>query len=555
MFSWSSRVCFVILLSWHCVTAAQEFSGNLTQRTTTDIQIKGAYNLSVYANKQSGQLLVHLKTYEKNVADKFIDVRTGLPWTGDAEVLNRDFSIYGFDSPSKFEPQDDYIRRTMWQLGCVSPVDFCSAIHNAEVLLFATLLKDSGVLRFEIVELRNLFKQLDDWLSGIGEDDGSQLNSRDWNVLELAARNRQRLEHWIDQIRSVDSAKSWLRLEHNLKHGPQLEKRSLGFGMELGSELRAEIELVGLKITLGSLLRSWEVSGYRTQAFEPIVNFLVAINAGEINGVKNNLQNGVTTQTLDLLLNVSMQQQQKLAEQLTHFGLKHKSHTIWAYGEWLNGRDGIHAPWFSKQVAASEPSLQKPSNSKRPPIPLGGIPVSLGTSSDLGLQKHVTNLVTIGNNINHELSLIRALKNELVLLAFNETSGKLNTETGEAAGFAFVARSIGALQDGKFELQVLPNSKASLKLTHGAYRVKVSLSLEHSREEECISGYRCYFSSKKTYAKSQTSVVTFRINNLNHFQDKQICNFGALLPAAGGNYANTLKTIRLAVTGARVDPQ
>jgi hypothetical protein len=260
---------------------------------------------------------------------------------------------------------------------------------------------------------------------------------------------------------------------------------------------------------------------------------------------------------LDLFLALSTEQRRILAEQFDYHGRKRKSHSLWAYGEWLNGRDGISPPWLGlRQPSARETNLkEKSSSAKIPPAPRDGIPVNFGTSSDLGLQKQSNNVITVAGNINHELSLIRALKNELVLLAFNETSGKLNTETGEAAGFSFVARAIGSLQDGRFELQILPNAKAALRLTHGTYRVKVNLSLEHSRDEECISGYRCYFSSKKTFAKSQTSSLTFRINNLNQFRDKQICNFGPLLPQTGGNYNNILKAVRLAVTGARLDPQ
>lgn len=152
--------------------------------------------------------------------------------------------------------------------------------------------------------------------------------------------------------------------------------------------------------------------------------------------------------------------------------------------------------------------------------------------------------------------MVQGQANKQVLLSYSETSGHLAPEAGAVAGLSFVARSMGPVQEGRFEVQITPNGQAPLLLRHGIYRVKVRLVLDYSREDRCQAGLLCLFSSAERHARTERRDVVFVLTPDNRHTEKQRANFGNLLPLlADGSqrYISTLKEARLAIDGVRFD--
>lgn len=153
--------------------------------------------------------------------------------------------------------------------------------------------------------------------------------------------------------------------------------------------------------------------------------------------------------------------------------------------------------------------------------------------------------------------MIKSLPNSATLMAFNETSGRMNKENASLSGLTFVARSLGAVQEGRFEVQVVPNPAASMRLSRGAYRVKVRLVMDYTREDSCSGGWgRCLLSKPVSHAKTEQRSVVFYINSSNNYVNTQAASFGHLLPLSadgGGHYSSQLTAARLSVSNVLLE--
>jgi hypothetical protein len=123
-------------------------------------------------------------------------------------------------------------------------------------------------------------------------------------------------------------------------------------------------------------------------------------------------------------------------------------------------------------------------------------------------------------------------------------------------GFSFVARALGPVQDGRFEVEVASNPGAPVRLRHGQYRVRAKLVLDYTREDQCVQGMTCWFSRPELHAKSVPREVVFFMTVSSRFTDRRRTEFGTLLPlVADGNarYRSQLKEARLAIESVRFE--
>jgi hypothetical protein len=132
----------------------------------------------------------------------------------------------------------------------------------------------------------------------------------------------------------------------------------------------------------------------------------------------------------------------------------------------------------------------------------------------------------------HEWTLIQGVPNKLVLVAFSEASGRMVPDKAVVGGFSFVARALGPVQDGRFEVEVSSNSGAPVRLRHGQYRVRAKLVLDYTREDQCVQGMTCWFSRPELHAKSVPREVVFFMTVAGRFVDRRRCRVRH--PAAAG---------------------
>jgi hypothetical protein len=153
---------------------------------------------------------------------------------------------------------------------------------------------------------------------------------------------------------------------------------------------------------------------------------------------------------------------------------------------------------------------------------------------------------------------VQGQANQPMLLAYAETSGHMAPEQGAVAGLSFVARSLGPLQEGRFEVQIRPSGNAPLQLLFGSYRVRVRLVLDYIREDRCRLELLCLFSANPRHARTERRDLVYLLTPGNSHTARQGADFGNLVPlAADGNprYASTLKEARLAVDSVRFELQ
>jgi hypothetical protein len=155
-----------------------------------------------------------------------------------------------------------------------------------------------------------------------------------------------------------------------------------------------------------------------------------------------------------------------------------------------------------------------------------------------------------------EWSLIRRVSNKLRLFAFDESSGRLAREAASIHGLTFVARALGAVTEGRFEIQVSPNSQSPVRFAHGQYRARARLVLEYTREDICRGGWTCLLDTTKRHAKTERREVVFNLHGGNRWIDRRLSSFGHLLPLTadgGSRYLSQLKEVHLAVESVQVE--
>lgn len=542
----------------------------------------GNHLLTPYVSTDGETLVVHVQPSKGNAQDWILDARTGARWAGAPSEVMSQFRRLGTESPANVQAGSSFDQLMMRQLGCVSPVGFCTSPADASVVLLMRLAR-GGELSLEVIDLRGLLVGMDQLMAGQRAAKDVANDEKQWQLVQLAARDPERRTRWLDALRSINSVQQWQRVAEAAESGPRLlqwpSMRSEMDGQG-AVDLASELELLALKINVDLLARA-VMSNPRDEQIRALADGLLL-------GGQVGFRGDVASHLVDVLLQRNAMERKTLRDLLEAEARRRQSHGLWCYGQWMAALAcGGRTPWEGAQAllqgspapggstvgpdaSTSRPSVREqtastggqvnkrpiapkppPANQAVPQAPAPKTqpaPVQREAGSEMATAR--------AGDPQQEWAMVQGQTNKQVLLSYKETSGHLSPETGAVAGLSFVARAMGPVQEGRFEVQIAPNPGAPLLLQHGVYRVKVRLVLDYAREDRCQAGLLCLFSSAERHARTERRDVVFVLTPENRHTERQRANFGNLVPlnADGGQrYISSLKEARLAIDGVRFD--
>lgn len=514
-----------------------------TQATTT---LPGGRSvLSPYVNPRSGELVLHVQPAQASAQERLVDARSGQPWSGDLGGVLRDFQHLGTESIADVASGSAPDLALLRSLGCTRQHVICTSAQDAEVLLFAAPSGRDG-LALTVIDLGAVAAEFEELLAG--RKAGSELDWGDdeWRALDVLGSQPDRRARWVSAVRGITDIDAFQRLLGSATQGPRLGARPLFSGANPAFDLRAELELLGHRLLVGTHA-SQLLAGGGPAAASRLADALVS-------ATQPPNQIGVATHLVDLLADRPEPQRQQLAQALQAEASRRRSEVLRCFAQWVQVRpcgDGA-PPWVQRDtsVAAAPPAPMPPRRDSRPapapvpapvPAPAPATPIAAGG---------------VAGDAPHEWTLIQTIPNKLVLVAFNESSGRMVPDRAVVGGFSFIARALGPVEDGRFELEMATQPGAPVKLRHGQYRVRAKLALDYTREDQCVQGMSCWFSRPELHAKSVPREVVFFMTVGGHFTDRRRVEFGALLPLqadGNGRYRSQLKEARLAIESVRFE--
>lgn len=550
-----TRALCALGLALACCAAA---AVSLVQPTRVQLSLPaGAFSMTPYYRTADGLMLVHFQPREPARADLLMDARTGLPADISARALADDFVRLGVEEADAVQAGAAPDLRQLKALGCVPPMRYCTSPADADVVLMSSAPRQ-GALTLVVADLRPLLGGLEELLAGRRAADRWQVDDATWIWLEWAASQASRRERWLDAIRSIDSVERWQLAHAAFASGPRLGLRPPFQWDERASQrvdLREELERANFRIQVQLFAEAWA----RTAAPSMLDGLVGALRSS----YKLGQTVGMSAYLVDVLTDQPEPQLKRLAVALEDAAGRLREHTLWCYAQWISARPcKAEPPWPARigdqsgrdpADAAARPAgrpgslptqtLRRPDVTVMPGVP--GIGIDLGPAGAAG-------------DAQQEMSLVKRFANGLVLLSFDERSGKLRPEGGGATvnGFAFVARSLGAVGSGQFAIQMMPSTRSPVKLALGSYRVRVQLALDYTREDRCNAGFFCRFTDPERYAKTARKELVFRVTPQNRYTDEQAADFKHLQPLVAegdGRYSSELKDARLAILSARFE--
>lgn len=515
-----------------------------------------------------------------------VDAHSGAPWGGDfsALIAGRGRRL-GLELPTELSGARGLANRQLLEaLGC-SAAKYnrgCSLPEDAEVLLFANFDKLRSRLSFEVVDLRPVTTGMTQLLSGQIDWEQAGWTDAEWRVLAALSRLPEWRDAWLDAIRSVTDPEAFSRLARShaglgmdrraFLRARDLSKRTpvVAVDEEKTLDVRGEVELVGFRLLISQLAQVW-----LRDASEPQLAELADMIA---EGLAPPNQIRVRDHMAEVLVDtVPVARLAMLSKGLSRLAGERRSEDLRCFSLALIERSCVapvsHAPrkppaTTSKRAPnLSETSddlpavhqvvgqtnggrLESRGNERIEQNTLGGVYVGVPDNPAAAGSGRVA------DDVSQEVAMIGRLPNKAVLMAFGEAKGRLNQDAS-IGGLTFVARSLGAVQDGRFDVQVSPSKTAPVRLSRGRYRVKVRLLLDYSREDSCRGGgLGCLLVRTVEHGKSEQRDVTFYINAENSYSNVRPANFGSLLPlvADGGSlYNSRLKSVRLSVKSVRLE--
>lgn len=531
------------------------------------------YTMTPYVNGDS--LVVHLQPLERNSAELLIDVRTGQPWNGTLSKVMSSHRRMGSENPQNVinaSPRQLDLK-LLAELGCGLKYQSCTSPDDEDILLFMAYDSRSSMLDLDIVDLRELMNGMSDFLSGKDIATAQQWSDSDWRVLLYGTRQPVHREQWLNAIRSIIDLQRIGQLRDSLKKegalGGQGVFTILGLPKPTGIDLIGELKLAYYKLDTRKMAGAWLIYPTNDNAIklaETIESSIRPPNQGR-----------VSTHVVAVLMEFSDSERLKLSQLLMIQSRARHSEDLECFSSWVLGKSCNLAVKSSDQISDSKSvllgairspisALKNPSKKRAPSansqstesatpdvsspnydsisVVNFSAPISIGASP------------IIASDAPEEWSLIKRIKNPLSLFVFDESSGRMTREAASAGGLSFVARSLGAIEEGRFEVQVAPSGRAPVRFSHGQYRVKVSFVLNYTREDSCNGKVICLFSASENHSKTERRIVVFNLAGGNRWTDTKPSSFGHLLPlTADGNnrYISRLKEARLSVENVHVE--
>lgn len=503
--------------------------------------------LSPYVNPRDGAMVLHLQPAQPSLPERLIDARSGQPWAGELPALLQDFNHLGSESVAEVASGSAPDLVLLRALGCTARHIVCTSAQDAEVLLLVAREGRDGAT-LTVIDLRALLAEMEDLLAGRRAGSEVDWGDDEWRALAVAAQRPERRARWVDAVRSVRGIDEFQRVLASVTTAPRLGAQPLFQGADPAVDLRSELELLGHRLLVeahaGNLL-----GGGGAAALAQLADALER-------ATQPPNQIGVATHLVDLLAGRAADQRQRLADEIAAESTRRRSEVLHCFAQWLNARPcGDSAPpWVARPVAAGSGPLRIPRADTPAPPAAPRDRVAQGSAS---LPPTIAGALGSGSgDAPHEWTQIQGVPNKLVLVSFSEASGRMVPDRAVVGGFSFIARALGPVQDGRFEVEVASNTGAPIRLRHGQYRVRARLVLDYTREDQCQQGISCWFSRPELHAKSVPRDVVFFMTVASRFVDRRRCEFGTLLPLLAdgqGRYRSLLKEARLAIESVRFE--
>lgn len=522
------------------------------ERVQASTQLPGGRSvLSAYVEPRSGAMVLHVQPLQSSTAELLIDARTGTAWAGELPQLLKDYTHLDSEVLAEVAGGSARDLALLRALGCTARHILCTSALDAEVLLQVSL-GDRGSVQLGVIDLRGVLAEMEELLAGRKAGSDVTWGDEEWLALEVAAQQPERRVRWVDALRSIAGIDEFQRVLASVQQAPRLAARPMFQGERAVADLRAELELVGHKLLVGTHAAAL-LGGGGSAALGRLADALES-------ATQPPNQIGVATHLVDLLTQREEEPRRRLAAELGAEATRRRSDVLHCFAQWLQSRAcGQGAPpWVTRDttVAAAPVAPQRPA-----PVPRNraeAAPAARAPAPAAPRAPEPAPAVVAGTpgDAPHEWTLIQGVPNKLVLVSFNEASGRMVPDRAVVGGFSFVARALGPVQDGRFEVEVANQSGAPVLLRHGQYRVRAKLVLDFTREDQCVQGMTCWFSRPELHAKSVPREVVFFMTVAGRFVDRRRTEFGTLLPlVADGNarYRSQLKEARLAIESVRFE--
>ncbi|MFT3819458.1 MAG: hypothetical protein QM750_17775 [Rubrivivax sp.] len=545
---WRAAALRVALALATAAAAAPAAEAARIQRSEAVISLSpGRSVLSTYVDAPSGTVVLHLQPAAAQADERLIDARSGQPWAGELPALLQQAQHLGTESIAEVASGSAPDLALLRSLGCSGSHLVCTSPLDAELLLFVQR-ERADQARLTVIDLRPLLAEMDEVLSGRRAGSEVDWGDAEWQVLELLSRQPERRSRWLDDLRAIRDIDAFQRALASVTTAPRLAARAMFQGADPAVDLRAELELLGHKLLVGAHAQSLLAGNARAAA---------ALADALESATQPPNQIGVATHLVDLLSDRPPAERRQLAAAVGAEAGRRRSEVLHCFAQWLAGAAcGAGAPpWV-----AAAPAVPPGANAPPPRPPRREAPPPSSTPSTPAAPPASPPITTAGTDqagdAPHEWTLIQALPNKLVLVAFNEASGRMVPDRAVVGGFSFVARALGPVQDGRFEIEVSNHGASPLRLRHGQYRVRAKLVLDYTREDQCVQGMSCWFSRPELHAKSVPRELVFFMTVGGRFVDRRRADFGSLLPLVAdgaARYRSQLKEARLAIESVRFE--
>lgn len=474
-------------------------------------------------------IVIHLHS-TGNGGERLIDARSGRPWAGSGDQFSQMRRVYDFDVAG--EPPDSYLLA----LGC-GQWRTCTTLEDADFVVMARQGERSDQLAFRTLDFHGVLETTELALRGEADLEESVLTRDARTALSEAGSHAWRTR-LIDALRAVRSVDALARIDASsgiraLRSMPFFAARDTAW-----VSLERELELARCRVRMQA-----ETNALIDQRRPISGGYAEALHAC----------NGYFSHLIDWALELDSERRGQLAGRLLAEGGRTRNEDALRLAHYIStpadaarpAPDPAAPPGQAGRV--SKPQVAATPKTKAPVAPKAGQAASV--SPPIVAER-------AEDSPDAEWVQVRALPNKLQLLAFNETSGITRVDPTSVAGTVFVARVLGSISEGRFQIEAFNRGSAPVKLKRGAYRVKVRAVLNWTREDDC-AGLQCLFSGKKIIAAGDQRVVEFQLIQRSGFRDIRKVSFGQLLPSdleKTGKIVRTLKEVRLSLNFIDITP-
>lgn len=510
-----------IAASMLSLIALNAFAGALVQKSTMDFSLpEQGYFVAPYVSEHGEWL--HFQP--KGVGDELlINARTGNTAANNSNLI-RDSKRLGSVSPNETGRSPNSQRFAyLHSLGCSQHNRGCTVMDDDPRLIFTSFHRSTNRFVVEIVDLRPLLAEFLKIVSGKVSQGNFKLDAVDQSALEYAIRFTPYRDQVIDGIRSIRGQQDLERFQQARRTADLCSWNVFTCADKSNAtiDLRREEEQILVRVYAQALGKKY-LEQPQAKEGSILAEFLQKIASPPF-------PVGASTYAIDEFMQFSLSDRETIAKGL--MAVTPSNDTLRCFSAWIRGKNCD--------------AVRKPTASART-----GSPENRSVRRNQESQTASTNTTSTG--IPEEWQRISALPDKMKLLTIDESSGMLVRDSASIGGVVFIARAIGDISEGKFEIVAKPSTNSPVPLQYGSYRIKLELVLNSVREDSCVGSIRCLLGNNERIAKTENRSITFTLQPGNNWSETKTASFGHLLPltADGGKlYQSNLRDLRLVAKG------